>query len=100
MIPDPTYDWLEAPVLKSSEVQSETEPDTKTVLTTKAMSTTESSPLPLQPSSVLPETLVVKEKLLKLTRVANSKILLRTTNFTVGNLLGTRFLYAEPLQNQ
>ena len=67
MIPDPTYNWLEAPELKSSEVQSETEPDTKTVLTTKAMSTIESSPLPLQPSSVLPETLIVKEKLLKLT---------------------------------
>ena len=67
MIPDPTYDWLEAPVLKSSEVQSGTEPETKTVLTMKAMSTTESSPLPLQTSSVLPETLVVKEKLLKLT---------------------------------
>ena len=67
MIPDPTYDWLEAPVLKSSEFQSGTEPETKTVLTTKAMLMTESSPLPLQTSSVLPETLVVKEKLLKLT---------------------------------
>ena len=74
MIPDPTYDWLETPVLSSSEVQSETEPDTKTVLTTKEpdtntvlKATTESSPLPLQPFSVLPETLVVKEKLLKLT---------------------------------
>ena len=66
MIPDPTYDWLEAPVLKSSEVQSGTEPETKTVLTT-TKSMIESSPRPLQPSSVLPETLVMKEKLWKLT---------------------------------
>jgi hypothetical protein len=33
-------------------------------------------------------------------RVANSKILLRTTYFTAGNQLGTKIEHAKPLQNQ
>ena len=33
-------------------------------------------------------------------RVANSKILLRTTYFTAGNQLGTKIEHAKPLQSQ
>ena len=62
MIPDPTYEWFEV-ALKSSEVQSETEQETRTVYTTTLMLTTGSSPLPLHPSSVFPETVIDQEKL-------------------------------------